>query len=117
MRNGICSLVFFFFTISFACLAVSGASRLFAGHENGGEHHDDVQTVQAWLSDAQTPLQGANEAQRQQPSREKATVPERAASITASLPRVRCDANGNVLGALSYMRAVYQVFSLGDGFA
>ena len=27
------------------------------------------------------------------------------------------DANGNVLGHRSYMREVYQVFSLGDGFA
>lgn len=27
-----------------------------------------------------------------------------------------CDANGNVLGERTYMRAVYQVFVLGDGF-
>ena len=72
----------------FACLLLSGAQRLIAV---------DRQSVQA-------------ETERVICSRSEYSVHERM--------QRQSDANGNILsGRSSYLRAVYQAFPLGDGFA
>jgi len=109
------SIVFFAAIFVFVCLLFSGGSRLI-GHE--GEESVPVQSVSA--AAAQFCAMPA-------PDAPVGHAPVLCAALRkvlsetqqqAEQPRafVCSDANGNVLGSASYLHAVYQAFSLGDGF-
>lgn len=110
------SLVLFAVIFVFACLLLSGGSRLI-GHagEDVPMQMADVSQVRSALSAAPAPLCEMG----LEPIREAETIRdagENAPEHDAPAVRVACDANGNVLGSDSYLHAVYQAFSLGDGF-
>jgi len=100
----------------FACLLLSGGSRLI-GHE-GEESHVPVPSTCAVHSQL---------CAMPAPDAPVGHAPVLCAALRkvlsetqqqAEQPRafVCSDANGNVLGSASYLHAVYQAFSLGDGF-
>jgi len=110
------SLVLFAVIFVFACLLLSGGSRLI-GHE--GEaipvQMGDVSGGSSAFSAAPAPLceTGLESGSQAETIRDaRAETPRHAAPAA----RVACDANGNVLGSRSYLHAVYQAFTLGDGF-
>ena len=110
------SLMLFAVIFVFACLLLSGGSRLI-GHaaEDVPVQMADVSRVRSALSAAPAPLCQMG----LEPVRKKETIRdagEKAPEHDAPAARVACDANGNVLGSDSYLHAVYQAFSLGDGF-
>ena len=109
------SLVLFAVIFVFACLLLSGGYRLI-GHEEGMEGRiESVSAVTAAFSAVPAPQSETGQAPVDGTAVHRAAMvpPPDCAVIPA---RVVCDANGNVLGSLSYLRAVYQAFSLGDGF-
>ena len=110
------SRVLFAVIFVFACLLLSGGSRLI-GHagEDVPVQMVDAAMVSAAFSAAPAPLCQMG----LEPIREAETIRdagENAPEHDAPAVRVACDANGNVLGSDSYLHAVYQAFSLGDGF-
>lgn len=109
------SLVLFAVFFVFACLLLSGGSRLIGHEERASVQIADVSGVAAAFSAApsQRSETGVDPVHREaSPREDKAEAPQGPAPCA----RVICDANGNVLGSVSYLRAVYQAFSLGDGF-
>jgi len=109
------SLVFFAVIFVFACLLFSGGSRLI-GHE--GEESVPVQSVSAAAAQfcampapdapvGHTPVLGIALRRELSQTHQQGDQPR---ALVCS------DANGNVLGSASYLHAVYQAFSLGDGF-
>ena len=110
------SLVLFAVIFVFVCLLLSGGSRLI-GHEDEviPVQMADVSGVPSAFSAAPAPLCEMG----LEPICKSETIRDaRADTPDCSLPcaRVICDANGNVISGTSYLRAVYQAFSLGDGF-
>lgn len=100
----------------FACLLISGGSRLI-----GHEMQEDSMPMQrgtliaAAFSAMPAPLAQLSDAPARGEEAQRAAsgeVEERGMFI----PVLACDANGNVLRGRSYLHEVYQVFSLGDGF-
>jgi len=120
MRNSAWRKAFLFcFLLAFAALLVSGAPRLIA--DSGEDSHAEISVprVQAYLcGSSQTELHDS----QAEPSmncrfahRGEAALFSAAAG-THEKCAVDADANGNVLVRANYMRSVYQVFALGDGF-
>jgi len=111
-------ILFYSFVFVFLCLLLSGGSRLIAWHQYPLECVPDrgLSSIPAVLTAMQTTVQeNACSCQNRMLSYKKEFS---VAAHVLDLPaRVLCDANGNVLGQRSYMHEVYQVFSLGDGFA
>ena len=102
--------------IVFCCLLLSGGSRLI-GCE--GEETVYVQPP-AILRSALCSAPAQAEQTGCDPARDRADkLQSTAASMIHDEPDtyVCSDANGNVLRRQTYLRAVYQAFSLGDGFA
>ena len=104
------------FCLMFCCLLVSGAPRLIAS-----DHASDIQlpTGRTYISSAP-----AHEAEgtsmlphSNRVVRGEASMIYTHDSHPNSSLLCRSDANGNILCAASYMRAVYQAFVLSDGFA
>lgn len=110
------SLVLFALIFVFACLLLTGGSRLI-GHE-GEDTSPPVRSVSAISAAISAMPASASEAghapvrgmDRQSTVRICAEDGVSLRTITIS------DANGNVLSSGTYMHAVYQAFSLGDGF-
>ena len=111
------SLVLLSVLIVFACLLLAGGSRLI-GHAQPQETEAFARgaAAHAVLCSAASSAQEAEEihARGQVHGWKKPAV----AQATRQLISCVCsDANGNVLGGVSYLRTVYQAFSLSDGFA
>jgi len=113
------SLVLYAAVFVFLCLLLSGSPRLI-----GGQHSPAVPDGSARaLSSIPVSFTAANMPQGESASPlQTRNLLARRETLNVSSPRdlpvpVMCDANGNVLGQRSYMHEVYQVFSLGDGFA
>ena len=109
------SFVLFAMIFVFSCLLLSGGSRLI-GHEEG-EHVqlEDVSPVRAAFSAAPAP-QGEMGLAPSGGTEDRIAAKAKAPGRESMPARVVCDANGNVPSGASYLRAVYQAFSLGDGF-
>ena len=115
-RNGVRSLVLLSVLIVFSLLLVGGGPRLI-GHADGDETGVIAAAVPLRAALSQVP-QGHEETVLH---RQSAPQPQRREIVSDQhdmhMPeRVISDANGNVLRCVSYLRAVYQSFSLGDGF-
>lgn len=104
----------------FACLLLAGSQRLIALSDTPKEI-PDLSGREAWFCAAPTA------AQEQLPDGQKGSRVDGEKSIAVASGQwkqqveaisTRCDANGNILpGNGRYMKAVYQAFPLGDGFA
>lgn len=101
----------------FTCLLVTGGYRL-VGHECAQEqfHRDEPVVAVRGLLCAPP---------EQRPEVSLTMQREKALQSAGYSVYMRCqrpcacvcsDANGNILGSESYLHAVYQLFSLGDGF-
>lgn len=115
-RGGLRSLALLSVFFVFALLLVSGGPRLI-GHAN---------EYDAALTEVSVPLCAVLSRAPQRPEEtglgEQGTpmIQRRSVSCVSHEMRpqrhVVSDANGNVIRCQSYLRAVYQAFSLGDGF-
>lgn len=115
VRRSLSAFFLAFCAMAFACLVLCGASRLIAGAPEGEKPADMAEPAQAYfISPAAESL---CQADKQTPLRCEIMPAVCVRQAEASLPRVQRDANGNVLSGVSYLRAVYQAFALGDGFA
>ena len=100
----------------FVCLLLSGGSRLI-----GSDVQVDPMPARSFAS-IRAVLSSPVERHAETgcaPGRSQSTqrVQINPAPENRSLQRIAlCDANGNVIGEKTYMRAVYQAFVLGDGF-
>ena len=103
-------LLLFVMLFAFACLLLHGGGRLIASEEAR-----PVSAIRAAICDAQVqrPQTGAV-ALKSAAARRMHAAP--APQIQASDHSVPSDANGNVIASKTYMRAVYQAFTLDDGF-
>ncbi len=107
-----------FAVLAFACLLLGGGSRLIASPEAPSS---PILPREGWLSASLTCPPSAQmqeiEARRVQEERPiSASILYLHADEIGPCPP-QTDANGNILRQASYMRAVYQAFALGDGFA
>ena len=106
------------FVAAFAVLLFSGAPRLIGS--DGVEHEAiSVHVVQAYLcaaTNAESQSVYAEGGEINRPSGRCNFTVFTADSGVNEACDLLADANGNVLGENSYMRSVYQVFALGDGF-
>ena len=111
------ALLFYASVFVFVCILLSGGSRLI-GHVDAATE-TQPQRMLGLISTRLTAAPAAASEdvctlQIRQPKTKREMV---SPSLTQDMTTpVLCDANGNVLGQRSYMREVYQVFSLGDGF-
>jgi len=109
-------MLLFVMLFAFACLLLGGGWRL-VGHQQEDDlipvrSHTAIRTA---LSSEQTSVQESlSVARRAAHEQRMRSVP--AADHQALKRSVPSDANGNVLAAGTYMRAVYQAFVLDDGF-
>lgn len=116
--NEVRKLFLLCFVTSFAVLLFSGAPRLIASVQ--GEHESgDIRPIQAYLcaganADSQSVQLEGREINRFAMRCDFAVF--HADTGVNKADALLVDANGNVLGETSYMRSVYQVFALGDGF-
>jgi len=115
-RNGVRSLVLLSAMIVFSLLLAGGGPRLI-GHADEYETGVMASVIPLRCALSQAP-QGNGETGL---LRQSGSQPQRRAMAVDRqynpMPeRVISDANGNVLRCSSYLRAVYQSFSLGDGF-
>lgn len=109
-------MLLFVMLFAFACLLLGGGWRL-VGHQQE-DYLIPVRpytAIRSALSNAQTTVQESLSVAR------RAVHEQRLRSAPAADRQVlKCtvpsDANGNVLAAGTYMRAVYQAFVLDDGF-
>ena len=109
------SLVFFAVVFVFACLLLSGGSRLI-GHE--GERPAPavrVSFADAAFSAAPAPMGETGHDPARSPAAQRLTRLQRPDGPSRPV-RVLSDANGNILRGSSYMKTVHQAFTLGDGF-
>ena len=110
------SLVLFALIFVFACLLLTGGERLI-GHE--GEENPaparSVSTVSAALCAMPAPVAQSGHVPARETDGQRMVITR---AEEGSLPRsfVLSDANGNVISCGTYMHAVYQAFTLGDGF-
>lgn len=115
-RNGVRSLALLSVMIAFAFLLLCGGSRLIGHADELRPYQQELRVVldaafsQAPQKAEETMLAERNDLRLQ---RGVAIKADREYRIPAF---VICDANGNVLRCGSYLREVYQAFSLGDGF-
>ncbi len=105
---------------AFACLLLAGSQRLIASSDEPREL-SDLSGREAWFCAAPTAVQepqpGQQSDSRVGGEKSVAVVSEQWKQQAEALS-TRCDSNGNVLpGNGRYMKAVYQAFPLGDGFA
>ena len=110
------SLLLFVMLFAFACLLLSGGWRLVAV----GQPDDPIPVrpytaIRAAISHAHPGVQeSVSLARRAAHEQRMPSVPVQDHQVlNCSVPS---DANGNVLAAGTYMRAVYQAFVLDDGF-
>lgn len=105
---------------AFLCLMLAGSQRLIAS-SNLPKEFPDLSGREAWFCAAPT----AEREQQPGQQNDSRTNGEKRMAVSSEqwkqqteVLSARCDANGNVLpGSGRYMKAVYQVFPLGDGFA
>lgn len=110
------SLLFVCTLFVFACLLISGGSRLIGSDvQENPIPVRSAASIRAVLTNAITHrAQVGVQLRHEQRSQYMQALP---APEDRSLNHLTlCDANGNVLGEKTYMRAVYQSFVLGDGF-
>ena len=109
------SLLLWCMVFAFACLLLHGGGRLIAGSEDPVIPLREAASIRAVLCDApqQRPQTGAV-TNKSALNRRMHAAPVQ--DHQAADHSVISDANGNVLAALTYMRAVYQAFALDDGF-
>lgn len=105
--------------VAFVCLLLSGASRLI-GHSPAASAcpppsaAQDVYLCSAPASTQETDARSGRSLLPESPwARRDPPQPCRPGAMPAAVR----DANGNVLLSKTYVRAVYQAFALGDGFA
>ena len=110
------SLVFLFICFAFVCLLLGGGSRLIGVQaEEEAMPEQAASLMRAAFVSAPAPQAETGTAhQREQVAQRHAQAPAPENRILNIL--AQCDANGNVLESLSYLRTVYQAFALGDGF-
>lgn len=108
------------FSIAFAVLLLSGAPRLIAA---SGEETDKadirMRPEQAYLCSGSVMETNTSEAEQIESNRFAQRGDAVQLYAAAGAPEgctANADANGNVLLRGNYMRSVYQVFALGDGF-
>ena len=102
--------------LALVCIAISGAPRLIAGEEAAPPSASTV-AAQAYLTQSAQEDAPQSAPRAETRVRSSAQVAQSARLGVLPLPALRRDANGNVLAAqASYLRAVYWVFALGDGF-
>ena len=110
------SLVLFMVCFAFLCLLLSGGERLIGmqGEKNAAPERPAALMCRAFVAvPTQRAETGAAQLRTGCAQRcDRAPAPEN----TILSPRAACDANGNVLGAKTYLHAVYQAFVLDDGF-
>ena len=110
--------ILFSFSLVFALLLVSGAPRLIADSCEDSRAEISVPRVQAYLCGS--PDMELHGFQAEPCVNVRYAHPGEAALFSAAgtpeRSTVNADANGNVLMRANYMRSVYQVFALGDGF-
>ena len=119
MRNSVLrKAALFSFSLVFALLLVSGAPRLIANSGEDSHAEISVPRVQAYLCGS--PDMELHGFQAEPCVNVRYAHPGEAALFSAAgtpeRSTVNADANGNVLMRANYMRSVYQVFALGDGF-
>ena len=105
---------------AFSCLLLAGSQRLIASSDMP-KNFTDLSGREAWFCAAPTAEQeqqaGQQNDSRTNGEKRTAVASEQWKQQTETLS-AQCDANGNVLpGGGRYMKAVYQAFPLGDGFA
>lgn len=112
------NLFFVFSVLAFFFLLLGGGSRLIAAPEEG---LDPILPAQSWFeASISCPPESAVSEVHLPGSQESDDCAERTLICDAKpndFSPPQTDANGNILRHASYMRAVYQVFALGDGFA
>lgn len=106
------------FALAFALLLISGAPRLIASSDVYESAEIRIRPVQAYLCNpaAQEHAQTSRHPESRQESH-AAFIVFHAEPDALGASMLYADANGNVISCASYMRSVYQVFALGDGFA
>ena len=103
--------------LMFGCLFLNGGSRLIAApQEEAGPIHLASSWMDASLSCLPSSQVQSLQATGQEENKTAAAVPVFFEPMVCDAHAPQTDANGNILGTASYMRAVYQVFALGDGF-
>ena len=106
------------FLVCFAFLLVTGADRLIACDEPTVVFVESV-PASAYTCSMQThsELNGPLESKVYEAQRKDLPAHPDKSVLRMEAAGICCDSNGNILAACSYMRAVYQAFALGDGFA
>ena len=101
----------------FSCLLLSGGSRLIASPDKPAEpvFPRESRLSASLTCPARVQTQELHEGKAQE-SRDAGEASPPFIAVHAPRPP-QTDANGNILRQTSYMRAVYQAFALGDGFA
>lgn len=100
---------------AFACLLLHGGGRLIAGGEEPLIPERPVSAVRALLCNAPQPRPQTGAVTLKSAAARRVHT-ESAPDHRASDHSVPSDANGNVIASRTYMRAVYQSFTLDDGF-
>lgn len=103
---------------AFIALFLSGAERLVA-REKDERTVSPPRAVAAFLSEAHANTHSGERGETREMGGERQT--RQASGLSPARVHVslllRSDANGRVLSSRSYLREVYEVFALGDGFA
>lgn len=115
-RRGGRSLFLLACLLAFCCLMAAGGRRLIGCEQPSDRETSASPALQAAFTAAPAP--DAQESGEPEPGERSA---QRLSPVIVSgrmlLRTAVCsDANGNVLGGRTYLRAVYRAFSLGDGF-
>ncbi|MBP3427770.1 MAG: hypothetical protein J6M47_05870 [Clostridia bacterium] len=106
------------FLVCFACLLVTGADRLIEREEPSVMLAQNVPaSAYTCRLQTQSELNGLLEAREYDAQRKDLPAHSGKSALRMETAGICCDSNGNILAACSYMRAVYQAFALGDGFA
>ncbi len=102
----------------FILLLCGGAGRLVAG-EKAERAVSPPRVVVAFLTEAHAQAQSAEREKARPTGGERRAKPVSGLSPARSRVTLlqRSDANGRVLSGRSYLREVYEAFTLGDGFA
>lgn len=105
-------------SVAFILLLCGGAGRLIAG-EKAERAVSPPRTVAAFLTEAHAGAQSAERERARPMGGERRERPVSGLSPARSRATLlqRSDANGRVLSGRSYLREVYEAFTLGDGFA
>ena len=111
------SLFLLAFSLCFVCLLISGASRLIASTPEETEYSVYLPRAACLGSMPEGSSQVGMETSYRSRQDRRVASDRILSNLNADvhMPQ-RADANGNILGEISYMRSVYHVFALGDGF-